>query len=119
LTAASGSSHGCIRRQRIQFFRIDPLQTVAAPFRHGFEIGTGAEIAAGAPEHGDRCSIVALEVEEGVRQSGRCRAIDGIANLGPVENHRGDWAILLDANRLRAHGCSPPEKMHDLLGESA
>ena len=63
------------------------------------QVGAGAERPAGAGEHRDRGVVVGLERPERVRQRGRGRAVDGVAHLRPVDDHRGDRSVAADPDR--------------------
>ena len=76
--------------------------------RHRLEVGTRAEIAAGAGEHGDGCAFVGVERKKRVIQLPRGRAINGVAAMRAVDGNDGDRAVSFDEHGVGfAHGAPP------------
>ncbi len=88
---------------------------VAAPVGDPLEIGTRAERAAGAREHGDGQVVVGLEAAEGVGQRVGRRTVDRVAHLGSVDRDRpppahrvrsGPSRLLSPGRRRQPHGAA-------------
>ncbi len=71
------------------------------------QIRARAEHAALPVEHRDRGLLILIKGPERVGEGGRGGAVDGVAPLGPREQHRVHGAVALDADR-GAHDDAAP-----------
>ena len=69
------------------------VDVVPAAGADRLEIGAGAERATGPGQHGDGKVVVGLEGSERRCQRGGGRAVDGVADVGPVDRDDRDGAI--------------------------
>ncbi len=85
--------------------RAGPVYRVGFRRAERLQIGSGAKGSVVAPQHRHRCGVVAIELLERREQRGSRRAVDGVARLRPVQDHRGHRAIAFYAYRI-AHVAS-------------
>ena len=70
----------------------------AVAVRQRLEVGPGAEGTAGAGRARPRGPNRPSRTAEGLAQPVGGRAVDGVADLGPVDDHHGDRAVALDVD---------------------